>query len=135
MIRTHSELKRFDTFLERFRYLSLSDRSSAETFGHDRFVKQRFYQSHEWRQVRYAVIDRDRGCDLGVEGYEIHSELYIHHMNPITSTQLMDGDPSVLDLRFLITTTHQTHNAIHYGDENQLPRKLAPRHPGDTKLW
>jgi len=28
-----------------------------------------------------------------------------------------------------------THNAIHYGDERQLPRLLVERRAGDTKLW
>jgi len=25
------------------------------------------------------------GCDLGVEGYEIHGRIIIHHLNPISS--------------------------------------------------
>lgn len=134
-IRTYSELKVLPTFEERFKYLSLRGRVGAETFGFDRYLNQRFYHSFEWQNTRHSIIVRDLGCDLGVEGYEIHSRLYIHHMNPVTASQLVDGDPSVLDPDFLITTTHQTHNAIHYGDENLLPRKLVVRRPGDTKLW
>jgi hypothetical protein len=81
------------------------------------------------------VIARDLGCDLGVEGYEIHDRLYIHHMNPITAEEISHGDPRILDPEFLITTTHQTHNAIHYGDEKLFPEPLIARRPGDTKLW
>lgn len=75
------------------------------------------------------------GCDLGVDGYEIYEKILIHHMNPMTVDDIVHGDSSILDPEFLITTTHQTHNAIHYGDESQLPRIFAERRPGDTKLW
>lgn len=135
MSRSYSELRRLETFEERYRYLSLKGRVGAETFGDDRGLNQRFYQSYEWRRVRDEIIVRDLGCDLGIAGYEIHNGLYIHHMNPLTVAQLVEGDPHVLDPEFLITTTHQTHNAIHYGDENQLPRTLVKRKPNDTKLW
>ena len=135
MIRSHSELTRFDTFEERFRYLALRGGVGHATFGFDRYLNQRFYASRQWKQIRNHVITRDMGCDLGVDGFEIHSRLIIHHMNPMDSDDIIHGDPSILDPEFLITTTHQTHNAIHYGDEGQLPRKLTPRRPGDTKLW
>lgn len=75
------------------------------------------------------------GCDLGVEGYEIHDRIYIHHMNPMEVDDLIHGNQDVLDPEFLISTTHRTHNAIHYGDENLLPKQFTPRRPGDTKLW
>jgi len=82
-----------------------------------------------------VVITRDLGCDMGVDGYEIHSGLYIHHMNPMTVEDIKLGNPDILDPEFLITVTHQTHNAIHYGDESLLPRPAVERKPGDTKLW
>lgn len=72
---------------------------------------------------------------MGVEGYDIHSGLYIHHMNPMTVEDIESGNPDILDPEYLITVTHQTHNAIHYGDENLLPRPVIARQPGDTKLW
>lgn len=98
-------------------------------------MNQKFYTSTEWRQVRYQVIARDLGCDLGVIGYEIHNKLTIHHMNPITVDNLKQGDEEILDPQFLITTTLQTHNAIHYGDEKLLRVPLVERKAGDTKLW
>jgi hypothetical protein len=85
--------------------------------------------------VREHVIARDLGCDLGAEGYEIHSKILIHHMNPLTVNDIEHGDSSILDPEFLISTTLRTHNAIHYGDERLLPRPLTERRPGDTKLW
>lgn len=134
-IRTYSELNRFTTFADRFRYLALKGSVGRETFGFDRFMNQKFYVSHEWKQVRNYVIARDEGCDLGVDGYEIHDRIYIHHMNPMTVDDIKRGNDDILDPEYLITTTHVTHNAIHYGDERQLPRQLNQRRPGDTKLW
>lgn len=134
-IRSYSELRRLTTFKERFDYLKLHGRVGDSTFGFDRYMNQRFYTSFEWRQLRRRVILRDNGCDLGIEGYEIHRGLHIHHMNAITVQDLVHGNPDILDPEFLITVTHQTHNAIHYGDERLLPRQLVERKPGDTKLW
>lgn len=134
-IRSYSELRRLTTFKERFDYLKLHGKVGDSTFGFDRYLNQQFYTSFEWRQLRRRVILRDNGCDLGIEGYEIHRGLYIHHMNAITVQDLVRGNPDILDPEFLITVTHKTHNAIHYGDEKLLPRQLVERKPGDTKLW
>lgn len=133
--RSYSELRRIDGLEARFNYLKLRASVGEATFGFDRWINQQFYRSPQWLHIRQHVIARDLGCDLGVEGYEIHSRLYIHHMNPMTVEEIQSGDPSILDPEFLITTTHQTHNAIHYGDERLLPRVLVERRPGDTKLW
>lgn len=135
MIRKYSELSHLETFNERYRYLALKGRVGQSTFGFDRHVNQMFYSSREWRDLRHRVIARDNGCDLGIDGYEIHDRIYIHHMNPIDVEDIVEGDSSILDPQYLITTTHKTHNAIHYGDERQLPRPLVPRRSGDTKLW
>jgi len=135
MIRSYTELNRIHNFLDRFKYLALRGFVGDKTFGFDRWINQAFYRSNEWRHIRQQVIARDLGCDLGIEGYEIHDRLYIHHLNPMTIADIRHGDDSILDPEFLITTTHSTHNAIHYGDENQLPRELVVRRPGDTRLW
>jgi hypothetical protein len=135
MIRTYSELRRLHDFEERYQYLALKGVVGEMTFGHDRWMNQQFYRSAEWRSIRNHVISRDQGCDLGIEGYEIHSKLLIHHMNPVRRSNLTDGDVSILDPEFLITTTQRTHNAIHFGDERLLPGRFVERTPGDTKLW
>lgn len=135
MIRRYSELRRLNTLKERFDYLKLNGRVGEATFGWDRWINQQFYTSREWRQRRFDVIARDLGCDLGVEGYEIHKGLYIHHMNPLSAEDIKAGNVDILDPEYLITVTHRTHNAIHYGDEKLLPRPLVERHAGDTKLW
>lgn len=135
MIRTYSELKRIETFEDRYKYLALRGNVGQSTFGFDRYINQQFYTSRSWRDIRRHIVLRDNGCDLGIDGYDIHSQLIIHHMNPITVDDISHGDPSIIDPEFLITTTHQTHNAIHYGDERLLPRPLVERKTGDTRLW
>jgi len=134
-VRSYRELRRLDTLQDRFSYLKLNGVVGQDTFGFDRWMNQQFYRSHEWRQVRHRVIARDLGCDLGIEGFEIHSRLYIHHMNPMTPQEIQNGDDSILDPEYLITVSQATHNAIHYGDERLLPRLVVERVPGDTRLW
>jgi hypothetical protein len=134
-IRTYSELRRLATIEERFRYLSLRGAVGDETFGTERWINQAFYRSTEWRQIRDFVIVRDNGCDLGVEDYVLHDRVIIHHMNPMRVADIRDGNADILDPEFLISTSHRTHNAIHYGDERQLPQDYVERRPGDTKLW
>lgn len=135
MIRTYSELKRIDDFVERYKYLALRGSVGAATFGYDRYINQQFYTSSQWRQVRHHVISRDLGCDLGIEGHEIHTDILIHHMNPISANDIAHGEAHILEPEFMITTTRRTHNAIHYGDEKLLPRPFEERRRGDTKLW
>ena len=133
--RSYSELRRLDTFEERYHYLRLGGNLGIRTFGFDRWINQQFYRSHEWKATRHLVILRDNGCDLGVLGYEIYSNLMIHHMNPLSLDDIKHGDDSMIDPNFLITTSLRTHNAIHYGDESQLPRGPVERKSGDTTLW
>lgn len=135
MRRSYSDLIDLRTFEERYNYLALNSSVGRATFGFDRYLNQRFYGSKQWRDIRHAVIARDGGCDLGVEGYDIHDRIYIHHLNPMTISDIERGDPSILDLDNLVAVTHQTHNAIHYGDESKIRRPFVERSPGDTKLW
>ena len=134
-IRTYSELSQIPTFEERYEYLALRGVVGEPAFGYDRWINQAFYRSAEWRHIRNYVIYRDLGCDLGVEGYEIHDKVIIHHMNPMQQVDLLHGNDDIVNLEYLISTTHKTHNAIHYGDASLLPKQYTPRRPGDTKLW
>lgn len=136
MIRTFSELSQLATFEDRFRYLQLSGSVGKDTFGFDRYINQMFYRSREWKSVRDQVIIRDNGCDLGVEGYEIYGRIYIHHMNPIMLKDIKDSTEFLLDPEYLITTTFNTHNAIHYGNEDFLSTlKPIERSKNDTCPW
>lgn len=136
MIRTFSELSQLATFEERFRYLQLSGSVGKDTFGFDRYINQQFYRSREWKSIRDHVIVRDNGCDLGVEGYEIYGRIYIHHMNPIMLKDIKDSTEFLLNPEYLITTTLNTHNAMHYGNEDFLS-SLNPieRSKNDTCPW
>jgi hypothetical protein len=133
--RTYSELRKLRTLEERFKYLALYERVGEATFGFDRYINQAFYTSAEWKHIRHHVISRDLGCDLGIEGFEIHSRPTIHHLNPMTPREIINDDDTILDPEYLITTTLRTHNAIHFGDVGLLPRPFVERRPGDTKLW
>lgn len=135
MIRTYSELIKRDAFHSRFKYLVLGDAIGAATFGYDRPMNQDFYHSFEWKRIRDHVIVRDQGCDLGVSGHEIHDRVLVHHMNPITTRDLIHFNEDILDPEYLICVSTRTHNAIHFGDESQLPTPFVERRPGDTKLW
>jgi hypothetical protein len=133
--RYYSELEHLETFDERFEYLALNGFVGATTFGFDRHINQQFYKSREWQDVRNYVINRDYGCDLGVPGYEIHIELVVHHINPMTSDDIAHSESWILDPEFLITTTKDTHNAIHYGSKPRAQNQFAARAAGDTNLW
>lgn len=133
--KSYSVLRTLKSFEERFEYLKLGGGVGLETFGHDRWMNQRFYTSPEWRQIRHHVILRDNACDLGIPGYEIQEGLLIHHINPMCADDIVHGEEWILDPEFLITTTHMTHNAIHFGDRSLLPRVVLAREAGDTKLW
>lgn len=135
MTRTYRQLQQLGTIRERFEYLRLNGRVAEPTFGFDRWMNQKFYTSQEWRNLRHFVIVRDNGCDLGVEGYEIYGNPIIHHMNPMTTLDVRHHNEDILDPEYLVICSLRTHNAIHYGDERQLPRPLVPRRAGDTKLW
>jgi len=134
-IKCYSDLVRLETFKERYEYLRLNGVVGAETFGFDRYMNQAFYRSPEWKRVRDFVIARDNGCDLGIEGREIYGKVIIHHMNPIFPEDIRDRNEKILDPEYLITTIHDTHLAIHYGDENMLIAEPIARRPGDTCPW
>lgn len=135
MIRTYSELITFPTFEERFQYLQLGGTVCEETFGFDRFMNQRFYNSGEWKSVRNFVIARDKGCDLGVEGYEVHGDILIHHMNPVSLNDIVKRSELLLNPEYLITTVLNTHNAIHYGNEKLLAKIPIERSKNDMCPW
>lgn len=134
-IRRYSELIRFHTFEERFKYLMLKGQVGKETFGFDRYINQRFYHSEEWRQVKNRVIARDLGRDLGIEGHDIYGRIYVHHMNPILVKDIEECSEYLMNPEYLITTTFATHNAIHYGDESFVILSPKERSPNDMCPW
>lgn len=135
ILKTYTDLIRLPTFEERFRYLELGGTVGADTFGFDRYLNQRFYTSQIWQRVKREVIIRDNGCDLGMEGYTIFGRVIVHHMNPITVEDVVKQTDALLNPEFLICVSHTTHNAIHYGSEELLPKGPADRKPNDTCPW
>lgn len=134
-LRTYSELKQLKIFEERYEYLKLDGQVGADTFGFDRYLNQVFYKSPEWRSVRNEVIVRDNGCDLGIEGREIHTKILVHHMNPISKEDILERSDILLNPEYLITTVKRTHDAIHYGDADTLIKDPIERTANDTCPW
>lgn len=141
---------KLQTFDERFRYLMLNGSVGIETFGFDRYLNQMFYKSPEWKSIRDYVIIRDNGCDLGCDDYPIwdtkwkydgkqkirKEPIYIHHMNPIRESDIVNRNELILDPEFLISTSFKTHNALHYGDETFLQEiNIIERTINDTCPW
>ena len=135
MIRRYSELRALSTFEERFDYLRLAGIVGNSTFGYDRYLNQILYHDAEWKRARNIVIARDNGCDLGVPGFEIFDKVIVHHMNPITMEMINERDPKVFDPEYLITVSHRTHNAIHYGTDTRSIKGPTVRTKNDTCPW
>lgn len=134
-IRTYSELIQLPTFEERFRYLRLKGSVGKETFGFDRYLNQNFYRSSAWKRVRDQVIVRDNGCDLGIDDRIIYGKILIHHMNPINDEDILTMTDILLNPEYLICVTLDTHNAIHYGDDDLLIKEPVVRFKNDTCPW
>ena len=135
IIRTYSELITLPTFMERYKYLRIGGTVGTDTFGFDRYLNQVFYKSDEWKSIRRHVIIRDCGCDLGIEGHEIHERILIHHINPISEEDILGRSDFLLNPEYLISTSHRTHNAIHYGDDSILIDTPLERRKNDTCPW
>lgn len=135
MIRSYSDLRRLTSFEERYHYLRLSGRVGVDTFGYDRYLNQMLYTSRRWRKTRDLIIIRDNGCDLGVGDREIYGKIIIHHMNPITLEDIEEDRDEIFDPEYLISTSSNTHTAIHYSDESLLPKLPIIRRQNDTCPW
>lgn len=134
-IRTYSELITLPTFKERFEYLKLGGAVGLETFGHDRYLNQILYNSYAWREFRRGIIIRDNGMDLACDGYEIFGKILVHHLNPITVEDVINRHPKIFDPENVVTISMDTHNAVHYGDEDLLWHDPVTRTPNDTCPW
>lgn len=135
-MRTYGELIKIENFLDRYEYLKLSGSVGAETFGFDRWLNQIFYRSPEWKHIREEIIIRDDGCDLGIRDRPIGGRIYVHHMNPIDVKSIVERKSILLNPDFLICCSHNTHEAIHYGNSDiLLPDKFVERKPNDTIPW
>ena len=135
MNKRYSEMVQLETFEERFDYLKLNGAVGKETFGFDRVFNQVFYKSREWQQIRDKVIIRDDACDLGIPGRPIAGRIYVHHMNPIGVDDIKLTTEYLLNPDYLICTSFNTHQAIHYGDKDLLILEPKERTRFDTCPW
>jgi hypothetical protein len=133
--KSYYELIQLKTFDERFDYLKIGGTVGEQTFGLERYLNQIFYRSTEWKHVRRDAIIRDNGCDLAFDGMEIYGKIIVHHINPITIDDIEQGRDCIFDLNNVICTSHNTSNAIHYGDKSLLIMPPKERKRGDTQLW
>ena len=135
-LKTYSELIQIPSYIERFRYLKLGGKAGDITFGNERYLNQRLYNSPEWKSFRRDIIIRDGGNDLGLDGYSIWGQILIHHLNPITVKDIVERNSCVFDPENVISVSKLTHNAIHYGDESLLIiDDIVERKPNDTIPW
>lgn len=136
LTKSYTELMALSTFEERFDYLKSEGFEGFHSiFGSSRHLNQSFYNSKEWQRARRIAIARDQARDLGIEGREINYRIMVHHINNVTIEDLINGDPSLTDPENLICCSHNTHQAITYGDENILYKIPEPRRKGDTCPW
>ena len=135
MIRTYTELQKFDSLDDRFEYCKLGGGVGSVTFGLERYMNQVFYKSREWQQIKRDVIVRDNGCDLGLKDYPISGKILVHHLNPITPRDIEERTEYLLNPEYMISVSLLTHNAIHYGTKDLLPTDYIPRSKDDTCPW
>lgn len=112
--KSYRELITIPTFEERLKYLTLYGAVGEMTFGGHRYLNQLLYKSPKWRRTRRDIILRDDGFDLAHPDYPIGSQIYIHHINPITIEDLIKGCPTVFDPDNLVSASFGTHQKIHY---------------------
>ena len=135
MTKSYLEMIQLPTFEERYEYLKLGGVIGEETFGYDRYLNQVLYRSSEWKCFRRDIILRDNGCDLACDGYDIIGKILIHHINPITIDDIMNRSSCLFDPNNVISTSLNTHNAIHYGDAELLMTGPIERTKNDTCPW
>lgn len=134
-VKGYSELVHIKSFKDRFRYLRLNGACGQDDPEVQRWLHQYFYHTKEWQEARNKVLLRDEGKDLGCDDRPIFGKLIVHHINPITKDDIINRSSKLFDSDNLITVSHITHNAIHYGNEETLVSETEERKPGDTKLW
>lgn len=135
MNKSYTELLSYKTFDERVEYLALPGTVAGITFGHNRFLNQKFYSLPEWKIARRNVIIRDNGFDLGIDGLIIAGLIVVHHINPITVDDILNRNPILFDPENLISCSDNTHKAIHYNIKLATSQEVVDRKPYDTCPW
>lgn len=138
-MKSYSELITIPTFEERVKYLKTNSSIGIETFSFERWINQNFYLSKEWKTLKNKIIIRDLGHDMALPGeeYLITGVVVVHHINPLTKEQLINGDTDAMfNLQNLVTVSRDTHNMIHFGGSVMHNRyQVTERCPNDTIPW
>lgn len=135
MNKRYSELILIEKFEDRFEYLKIKGYVGEITHGGHRYLNQQLYSSPRWQRLRKQIIIRDGGCDLACPDRPIHGKIVIHHINPISVDDLIRQAGIIFDPENLITVSYNTHEAIHYGDIDLIPKDYIPRTENDTCPW
>lgn len=122
-------------FNDRLKYLMLYGTLGDNSYKNIRPFSQSFYKTREWYRVRYLVIERDYGFDLGHNERPIYGDVQVHHIVPVSLDILTNNIELALDPNNLISTSFQTHLTIHYARQIPLELSLTSRAPNDTRLW
>lgn len=134
-IKSWDELRKIPTFEGRIEYLRTYSTVGEPTFGYDRWINQRFYRSEEYKRLRRKIVAKQNGWDLGIEGYPLPEIFILHHMNPITVEDIINGSEFAWDPKYLVCVSPATHRAIHYQESKSRLPLIAQRSPNDTSPW
>lgn len=136
-IRTYSELMRFNTFEDRFKYLMNKHEVGSFTFNGKRHLNQNLYLSKDWRDFRRDIILRDHGLDLAHPDHVIFGTINVHHINGLDPDDIYYGRiDKIFNPETVITVSSETHKAIEFGNESYLMNFFVQeRRPGDTIPW
>ena len=134
MTKSYTDLMKIDDFYDRLRYLQEVKPVGEMTFGGHRQLNQMLYRSYFWKEARREVILRDEGMDLAHKDFPIMGLVYVHHLNPITISDILNRNDCVFDPENLVCCSMNTHNALHYGKDIER-RDYEPRRPNDTCPW
>lgn len=136
MTKYFSEMSKYKTFDERFKYLKLDGTVGDLKFNGHRYLNQLLYKCPEWKRVRREIILRDNGFDLGCSDHPINGKILVHHLNPISVDDVVNRRPIIFDPENLISVSFETHNALHFGDDSILKKyKIVERRKNDTIPW
>lgn len=136
MIRTYDELIQIKKFSDRIRYLKTEGFIGDRTFGGNRRLNQILYKSYEWKSIRRKIILRDEGYDLAHKDHLIVGKIYIHHLNPISESDIIYRSEKIFDPQNLVSVSFDTHQLIHWGKVEDCNRsEYFERKPYDTCPW
>lgn len=138
--KTYSGMLNLSSFDERFNYLALHQENFSYHLNDGRSAKQAMYRSKQWKMFKRKIIIRDHGCELALDYMPINESIYIHHINPITTDDIIQNNYKVFDPENVICVSYAVHYALHYADLSYIKKilsqdKITERTKYDTCPW